>query len=67
MSPRSSHERNHRLQGKWLSNARMWSATTRRLIDAPDAGQNFLTGVTFYLAVHCACVLVTDRNNVPAD
>jgi hypothetical protein len=63
-------ERAHGFHGAWVSNARVWSATTRRLLNAPGAGEARLVVVALHQCLFCASLVVAghpDDVTIPPD
>lgn len=53
--------------GAWVSGAMMWSATTKRLLESPQPGEQMLAMVAFYLCLKETCLLIEGKPDVPHD
>lgn len=65
--PRSIHPEFAGLRRSWVSNARVWSVTARRLWNGDTFADVQLGVVAIYLCLHATCNLVDGTGDVPAD
>ena len=64
------HPLGHGFLQAWVTNAMVWSTTTKRLINATDTGEVMLSVVALYLCLDDICLLIgADRRraDVPRD
>jgi hypothetical protein len=54
-------------QGAWVSNARIWSVTTKRLVNSVDAGEARLAVVALCLCLNNAWLLVQGKRGISPD
>lgn len=65
--PRPIHPEFQGLRRSWVSNARVWSVTARRLWNGASFAEVQLGVVATYLCLHATCNLVDGTGDVPAD
>src|ERR1700730_6055384 len=63
----SNFDRARGFHGAWVSNARLWSVTTKRRINSTDSGEARLAVVALYLCLNNAWLLVDGKRGIPRD
>ena len=59
--------RAHGFLAGWVSNAQLWSATTKRLLNTNEPGETALAMVALHLCLKYTCLLIEGRAGLPAD